>query len=113
MRRFFACLTLCASACHAQESYDRLAATAKLWNYVKYFHLRVTAPDVDWNAAFAVAAPKALAAKSDEEMAAAVAEMLGALKDPSTRLLDPVRDQSENTCCWPEVGRVLNIPMRP
>ena len=93
MRRFFASLTLCASLCHAQESYDRLAATAKLWNYVKYFHTRVTAPEVDWNAAFAVAAPKALAAKTDEEMATVVAEMLGVLKDRSTRLLDPALDQ--------------------
>lgn len=38
MRRLFARLTLCASLCHAQESYDRLAATVKLWNYVKYLH---------------------------------------------------------------------------
>ena len=93
MRRLFACLTLCASLCHAQESYDRLAATVKLWNYVKYLHPRATSPDVDWNAAFAKAAPKVLVAETDQEMAAAVDEMLAALKDPATRIADPNRDQ--------------------
>src|SRR6476661_9543794 len=81
MRRLFACLTLCASLSHAQESYDRLAATVKLWNYVKYLHPRATSPDVDWNTAFAKAAPKVLATGTDQEMSAAVDEMLAALKD--------------------------------
>lgn len=94
MRRMLLCLILGASLCQAQEAYDRLAATAKLWNYVKYLHPRATSPAVDWNAAFAVAAPKVLAAKTDQEMAAALSEMLGTLKDPSTRIVVPVRDQS-------------------
>lgn len=93
MRRLFACLTLCASLCHAQESYDRLAATVKLWNYVKYLHPRATSPGVDWNTAFAKAAPKVLSAGSDQEMSAAVDEMLAALKDPATHIADPSRDR--------------------
>ena len=93
MRRLFTCLTLCASLCHAQESYDRLAATIKLWNYVKYLHPRATSPEVDWNAAFAKAAPKVLAAGTDQEMSAALDEMLAALKDPASHIADPSRDQ--------------------
>ena len=94
MRRLFACLTLCVSLCHAQESYDRLAATVKLWNYVKYpASARHVARCGLENAAFAKAAPKVLVAETDQEMAAAVDEMLAALKDPATHIADPSRDQ--------------------
>src|SRR5258708_27210749 len=83
VRRLFACLTLCASLCHAQESYDRLAATVKLWNYVKYLHPRATSPGVDWNTAFAKAAPKVLSAGTAPEMSGRAYETLCALREPA------------------------------
>lgn len=89
IRRIGACFAVLASLCAAQTSFDRLAATAKLWAYVKYIHPRVTAPEVDWDAAFAKAAPKVLAAKTDAQSEAAVNEMLGALHDPATHLAPP------------------------
>jgi hypothetical protein len=42
----------------ASPAFDKLADAAKLWAYVKYFHTRVTMPDVDWDRAFMDAAPK-------------------------------------------------------
>src|SRR5207244_5915781 len=39
------------------------------------------------------AAPKVLSAGTDQEMSAAVDEMLAALKDPATHIADPSRDQ--------------------
>jgi len=89
MRRLLAILLLFASACLAQSPQERLAATAKLWNYVKYLHPRVTAADVDWDAAFTRAAPKVLAATTDDEFAKVLDEMLGALKDPATHMWTP------------------------
>ncbi len=86
MRRILVLLALAASACLAQTPDERLAATARLWNYVKYVHPRVTAPGIDWDAAFAKAIPKISAAKSDDDFAAALNEMLGALHDPATRV---------------------------
>ncbi|MEO8593974.1 MAG: hypothetical protein ABI759_11695 [Candidatus Solibacter sp.] len=55
------------------EAYERLAATSKLWAYIKYVHPRVTSPGVDWDAAFVRVAPKVLDAKTESEFAAAVA----------------------------------------
>jgi C-terminal processing protease CtpA/Prc len=86
MRRFLAAFALLASLCQAQDSNARLVATAKLWNYVKYFHPRVTSPDVDWDEAFVRAVPKVLAAASEAEFSHALDEMLGALKDPATHM---------------------------
>jgi C-terminal processing protease CtpA/Prc len=76
-------------AAHAQAdlSYQRLADVAKLWAYVKYVHPRVTAAPLEWDKAFADAAPSVLRAKSEAEYAAAVGEMLATLHDPATRIL--------------------------
>jgi len=71
----------------AAQSYDRLAAAAKLWAYVKYCHPGVTASDVDWDAALAKATPAILASRSEDEFAAALGEMLAALKDPQTHVI--------------------------
>jgi C-terminal processing protease CtpA/Prc len=73
--------------CAAQSSYERLAAAAKLWTYVKYCHPGVTAAGVDWDAALAKAAPKILEAKDDAAFSAAVGEMLGVLNDPMTHVI--------------------------
>ena len=87
MRRLFAALLLLASQCTAQ-SYDQLAGAAKLWNYVKYFHPRVTAGEVDWDAALMRAMPKVLAETDNAAFMAALDEMLGKLKDPATHVAD-------------------------
>jgi hypothetical protein len=72
--------------CLAQTASGRLAATAKLWAYVKYMNSRVTARDVDWDAAFAEATPRVEQAATDRDFEAAIAQMLFALKDPMTRV---------------------------
>lgn len=81
-------LLLCGMAGWSQ-SYDRLAAADRLWNYVKYFHPRVTAPSVDWDAALVRATPKILASTNDADFIAALDEMLGVLHDPLTRVAQP------------------------
>ena len=100
MRRFFAAFALLASLCHAQDSNARLAATAKLWNYVKYFHPRVTSPDTDWDEAFVRAAPKVLAAATDADFSQVLDEMLRVLKDPATHM----------AAAQPPDSRVLLVP---
>src|SRR5689334_8341496 len=87
MRRLVVLLLVASTLCVAQTPYERLATAAKLWAYVKYIHPGVTASGIDWDAAFAKAAPKMLAAKDDQEFAAATAEMLAALGDPITRIV--------------------------
>jgi C-terminal processing protease CtpA/Prc len=75
--------------CLAQTSSDRLVATVKLWAYVKYMNSRVTARDIDWDAAFAEAARRAEQSATDRDFEAAIAQMLSALKDPMTRVAPP------------------------
>src|SRR5258708_23414300 len=87
MRRAVLLLTELSCNCAAQAPCDRLAATAKLWAYVKYCHPAATATGVDWDAALARATPRILDAKNDQEFAAAVSEMLAVLKDPMTRVV--------------------------
>jgi C-terminal processing protease CtpA/Prc len=77
------------SGLRQQEAWDRLAAVAKLWVYVKYFHPGVTAEGVDWDQAFADAAPRVLVAANDADFEAAVDAMLAVLHDPSTHTLKP------------------------
>jgi C-terminal processing protease CtpA/Prc len=85
MRRLLAAFALFASLSYGQ-SYDRLVAGAKLWNFVKYVHPRVTSSDVDWDGAFTRAVPKVLAATNDAEFSQALDELLGSLKDPATHI---------------------------
>jgi hypothetical protein len=47
-----------------------LAGTVKLWAYIKYCHPGVTASGVDWDAALADAAPRALTAQTVAEFSA-------------------------------------------
>src|SRR5439155_4967447 len=91
-RRLVFLLLVCASLCLAQTPYERLAAAAKLWAYVKYLHPRVTAPDVDWDAAFAKTAPQIVAAHNDQEFSSAVGGMLAVLNDPMTRIMPPMAE---------------------
>lgn len=53
---------------------------------MKYFHPRVTLPDIDWDQAFVRAAPKVLAAATDAEFSQVLDEMLRELKDPATHM---------------------------
>ena len=87
VRRVVLLLTALSCICAAQTPYERLAAASKLWAYVKYCHPAATATGVDWDAALARATPRILDAKSDQEFAAAVSEMLAVLKDPMTRVV--------------------------
>src|SRR5271154_2747926 len=65
----------------------RLAATAKLWITVKYFHPYLAYQDIDWDKALVEALPTIRAAKSADEYAAATREMLDSLHDPETHML--------------------------
>jgi C-terminal processing protease CtpA/Prc len=100
MQRFLVAFALLASLCRAQDSNARLAATARLWNYVKYFHPRVTSPETDWDQAFVLAAPKVLAAATDLEFSQVLDEMLRVLKDPATHM----------EAAQPPDDRVLLVP---
>src|SRR5277367_6090501 len=65
----------------------RLAATAKLWITIKYFHPYLAYQDIDWDKALVEALPKIRTAKSADEYAAATQQMLDALHDPETHML--------------------------
>ena len=67
---------------------DRLAALARLWAAVKYFHPYLAyRDDIDWDGALVKAIPKVNAAQNSAEYSAAVADMLNALGDPVTHVL--------------------------
>ena len=66
---------------------ERLEGLCKLWGAVKYFHPYLAyREDLDWDKALVEAIPKVSGARNDQEYAAAVQGMLGALKDPATRV---------------------------
>src|ERR1017187_2510745 len=68
---------------------DRLVALAKLWAAVKYFHPYLAYRDnLDWDGALVKAIPKVNAARNNADYSAAVEDMLYALGDPVTRVLD-------------------------
>lgn len=67
--------------------YERIAATGKLWTFVKYFHPQVASEAVDWDGALTTAIGKIGLSTTQEQFEAAVAEMLGVLKDPATKLV--------------------------
>jgi hypothetical protein len=68
---------------------DRLAALAKLWAAVKYFHPYLAYRDnIDWDGALVRTIPKLDAARNGEEHAAAVEGMLNELGDPVTHVLN-------------------------
>jgi len=105
LQRLIILFTAFSLACLGQTSYERLAAAAKLWAYVKYLHPRVTSPAMDWDSAFVRAAPEVLAATSDDEFKAALRGMLAELKDPCTRLSPSTMDE-----LMAESDRLLLVP---
>lgn len=63
---------------------ERLARVGKLWGSVRYMHPSLAQGDLDWDAALLRAIPKVESARTKDDFAAAVAEMLAALGDPAT-----------------------------
>lgn len=63
----------------------RLVGLAKVWGAVKYFHPFLAYRDIDWDKALVETIPKVEAAKTPQEYAAAINQMLDALGDKSTR----------------------------
>lgn len=81
---------LAAASAPAQQNDQgtaRLAATAKLWITVKYFHPYLAYQDIDWDKALVEALPKIRNAKTPDEYAAATQQMLDALHDPETNMV--------------------------
>ena len=67
---------------------SRLARLAKLWGRVRYLHPYLYEREIDWDAAFVRAVADVMRAESEENEAAAVVRMLGALGDRLTRVED-------------------------
>jgi C-terminal processing protease CtpA/Prc len=73
----------------ASKRVERLVRLCKLWGAVKYFHPYLAyRDDIDWDAALVAAIPKVSAAKDAGDYAAAVQDMLAALGDPVTQVID-------------------------
>ena len=71
---------------------ERLARLGKVWGTVRYVHPFLAYQDLDWDAPLFKAIPKVEAAKTKEDYAAAVGEMLAALGDPATAIVSGVGD---------------------
>jgi C-terminal processing protease CtpA/Prc len=68
---------------------ERLARLGKLWGTVRYLHPFLGYRDIDWDAALIKAIPKVESARTRDEFALAIAEMLAALGDPATGICPP------------------------
>ncbi len=69
------------------EQVRRLTTLTKLWGTVRYFHPRLAYQEIDWDGALVKAAPKVIEAKSAQDYAAAVGDMLAVLNDPATHVI--------------------------
>lgn len=65
---------------------QRLKGLAELWGEVRYRHPTVASRDIDWDAALLAALPKVEAARSREDYAQALQQMLDTLGDPATHV---------------------------
>lgn len=81
-------LLSCATVGAAEAPVERLASLARLWGTVRYLHPWLAYKDIDWDAALLRTIPRVRTASSREEYAAAVREMLAALGDPATHLVE-------------------------
>jgi C-terminal processing protease CtpA/Prc len=92
---------------------ERLAATAKLWAVVKYFHPYVAYRDIDWDGALLKAIPKINAAKNAAEYASAVGDMLDVLQDPLTRIVKypppPGKDSAAVQSALSDVAEIFSL----
>ncbi len=66
---------------------ERLISAGKLWGTLKYFHPYLAYKNIDWDSALIRTIPKINNAKTTDEYAKAVQEMLASLDDPVTRVL--------------------------
>ena len=87
----------------ALNAWRGLARRGERWRYVHPF---LAYQDLDWDAALVKAIPKVEAAKTKDEYAAAVGEMLAVLGDPATGVVSKVIDAKPTTgqrhpvWCW-------------
>lgn len=76
---------------------ENLAALARMWGVVRYFHPYVAGKDIDWDAALVESVESAASATSAPEMEAALDKMLSKLEDPATRVVaGPLTKDSES-----------------
>lgn len=61
---------------------QRLLGLAELWRDVKFYHPALATPKVDWDAAMANNLPALQAAKTPQELQAALAQLMAPLRDP-------------------------------
>jgi C-terminal processing protease CtpA/Prc len=64
---------------------ERLADLGRLWGFVKFAHPALAYQDIDWDQALVRVLPAIRVARSAEDYAAAINDMLSALNDPQTR----------------------------
>jgi hypothetical protein len=90
-RRVVALAILACGVVHAEplpDRTDRVIGLARVWAKVKLFHPYLAYKDLDWDAPLIAAIPRAEAATTVAEYRAALQDMLAALHDPVTRLVD-------------------------
>ncbi len=79
------------SALSAETTTDRLVTVARIWGAVKFVHPFLGyRQDIDWDLAGVRAAERA---KTGEPLPSVIAEMLSALGDPTTRVVDKCIEQ--------------------
>lgn len=69
------------------EQVQRLAQLSKLYGHIKYFHPYLGYRNINWDSAFAAAAPRLIDAGSEQEQADVMQQMLDVLKDPATKVI--------------------------
>jgi protein involved in polysaccharide export with SLBB domain len=65
---------------------ERLATLGRLWYAARLFHPYLAYRPIDWDSALVAAIPHVSSAKSRDEYATAVSDMLSALGDPATHI---------------------------
>ncbi|MBO0929427.1 S41 family peptidase [Fibrella aquatilis] len=63
---------------------ERVAKLSELYGHIKFFHPYLGYKPINWDSAFAVAAPLVAQAKTDEETATALRQLLAVLNDDAT-----------------------------
>ena len=85
MRRLAAVLLLLSTLTAAADTTERLSTIARVWGAVKFVHPYLGyREDIDWDAAGVRAAERARGTDATEDI---IAEMLGAMRDPMTRVV--------------------------
>jgi hypothetical protein len=74
----------------------RLASFCKLWGTLKYFHPYLAYRSIDWDSAFVYAAKEVEESKGSADYRNAIQDLIGALADPTTRVLNSSNQDSSN-----------------